>query len=794
MTAWSNYNEVLSQLRDAGLQVETLEVGKLMRVPAEGDRHRQKTGWYSLHELLIDGGETLLVGAYGNWREGGGSRKVELRGRKMSDDERAAMKARIQADRAEAERRRKGLANRAADKAQTAWSKCSPTGQCDYLVRKGVQGHGVRYSPQNNLVIPMHDGAGRIRGLQVIYGNPEVRKRKGRDKDFWPPGAAKRGTYFLIGSPDWIVLVCEGYATGASMHEATGYPVAVAWDAGNLLPAAEALRKRYSAAKILICADDDYLGRCQACGKSTPVEEPNCQHCGAEHGKGNAGATAAGNAAMAVSGSWLIPRFTDRAGKKLTDFNDLHQAEGLHVVRAQLESHLRGIGWGPAARTPPQQGGGADASLKPIQSTQELLERFNLVYGHNGAVFDHQEHALVSLSDMRDACVSREIHRQWQESPSRQIVRIRDVGFDPTERDETVLCNLWAGWPTTPKAGSCDNLLDLLDFLCSGEGRGAGGTQAVYDWVLRWLAYPIQHPGAKMKTALVLHGPQGAGKNMFFESVMAIYGQYGRVVDQNAIEDKFNDWASKKLFLIADEVVARAELFHVKNKLKHFVTGDWIRINPKNVAAYDERNHANLVFLSNEAQPLVLEPGDRRYAVIWTPPELPEKFYGLVKTEIANGGIEALHDYLLNLDLGDFASHTRPPLTGSKEDLIQLGLDSTERFFQHWVDGDIDGIEPMPCLSTDLFGLYRSWCSTVGISRSAPLHVMLGRLAKRADCRKQVNRYLTTSGSQKQGTFIWPAKGPQEPPADQMQTAWLGKCVDAFRFSVRDWREEHPNA
>ena len=92
-----------------------------------------------------------------------------------------------------------------------------------------------------------------------------------------------------------------------------------------------------------------------------------------------------------------------------------------------------------------------------------------------------------------------------------------------------------------------------------------------------------------MRTALIFHGPQGTGKNLFFEAIMAIYGEYGRIVGQAEIEDKFNDWASRKLFLIADEVVARQELYHVKNKLKSFVTGEWIRINPKNVAAHDER-------------------------------------------------------------------------------------------------------------------------------------------------------------------------------------------------------------
>ena len=73
--------------------------------------------------------------------------------------------------------------------------------------------------------------------------------------------------------------------------------------------------------------------------------------------------------------------------------------------------------------------------------------------------------------------------------------------------------------------------------------------------------------------------------------------------------------------------------------LKGFITGTWIRINPKNVSAHDERNHVNVVFLSNERQPLVLEKDDRRYTVIWTPGELGAQFYDEVRREIeANSG------------------------------------------------------------------------------------------------------------------------------------------------------------
>src|SRR5574337_192916 len=137
-----------------------------------------------------------------------------------------------------------------------------------------------------------------------------------------------------------------------------------------------------------------------------------------------------------------------------------------------------------------------------------------------------------------------------------------------------------------------------------------------------------------MKTAVIMHGPQGTGKNLFFEAVLRIYGEYGQIVDQDAVEDKHNDFMSRKLMLVADEVVARAEMYHAKNKLKGLITSDWVRINPKHIASYRERNHVQVVFLSNEVQPMALERDDRRYAVIWTPGRYDEAFYNAVLAEI----------------------------------------------------------------------------------------------------------------------------------------------------------------
>lgn len=804
----SNYDDVLMQLQAAGLLVDSLDIGRIRRCRTE-DGGREKRGWYSLHELRLDDGRDVIVGSFGMWTgTANNTQKVELKKLPISTEQMAAIRVRQAEDRKRADRARAEQAERAAEQARKAWAKCTESGDCDYLARKGVQAHGVRFSDSGAMAIPLLDAAGRIHGLQIIRG--KNRKSGELEKQYWPTGVATKGHFHMLGMPGTgrVILVAEGYATAASLFEATGLPVAVAFDAGNLQAVAAALKARYKLAHILVCADDDATQKCRNKECRQPVwlpDGPICPHCGQEHGGQNAGISAASAVALATGGAWIAPAFADEAGRragwldkgtKLNDFNDLHVAEGLHVVRVQIEARLLALGLrpsAPAARAADAQGGGKRPDLdplRPIDSLDELLERFALVYGQGGTVFDHQEHVLVATGDMRDACLTRELHRAWAEHPDKRLVRVSEVGFDPACTDPNIHCNLWAGWPTTPKAGKCEYLLDVLRYMCAADSR----PEELFQWVLKWLAYPIQHPGAKMKTTLVIHGPQGTGKNMFFEAVMEIYGRYGRVIDQSAIEDKFNDWASRKLFLIADEVVARSDLYHIKNKLKAFITGEWIRINPKNMSAYEERNHVNMVFLSNEAMPVVLEEDDRRHTVIWTPEKLGPEFYRDLKAEIDRGGVAALHDHLLNLDLGDFGPATLPPMTEAKRELVDLGKDSPSRFVDAFEAGDLEGFPAkggkagllMPCLSSDLYALYCTWCSRVGLKA---LHMprfanALMRKHKAVSERKRWSDGTLTKGPH---AFTW-LPGCHEMPPGSSETTWLGERVFAFQQSLKDFK------
>ena len=172
-----------------------------------------------------------------------------------------------------------------------------------YLTAKGVQGHGVKVEIDGFLIVPMRDTTGKLWNIERI--NPANSKDK---KGLY--GGKRTGLYHAIGKPDGVLIICEGYATGASIHECTGHAVAVAYNAGNVGPVATALYKKYPELTIVIAADDDWCT------------------------DGNPGLVSARSAALAVGGFVVVPQFPKDRSKKATDFNDLAAMAGLSAVRA----------------------------------------------------------------------------------------------------------------------------------------------------------------------------------------------------------------------------------------------------------------------------------------------------------------------------------------------------------------------------------------------------------------------------------------------------------------------------
>lgn len=372
---------VLAQFREAaaarGLVLpDRVEVdGKLQRCEVSGAGKGKKDGAYLLH---LDG---VPAGGFENHRDGLGweTWKADI-GRKLTPEEEAAHRRAVEAQRAAREAEAKAKRDKARKRAHGLWNAAAPApDDHPYLVRKGVPSYGLRVGSwpkwtqdaasqwketriPGALLVPVRSASGTLHSLQAILSE----RVDGQEKLFLPHGE-KTGKFHLIGDPAEGLPLCvaEGYATAASIHQLTGWPVAVAFDAGNLPEVARVLRETYPDAPLIVCADDDAFGHCMACGGPVRAADgPACPACGDEHRCGNAGRARAEEAAQAARGVVAVPEFADPAerwegyratGKAPTDFNDLATSEkpgeGAEAVRRILHAALA-VATGQAAPAP----------------------------------------------------------------------------------------------------------------------------------------------------------------------------------------------------------------------------------------------------------------------------------------------------------------------------------------------------------------------------------------------------------------------------------------------------------
>lgn len=291
----------VSQFKDAILSAglippPVIEPGKFQRFPGEGKGQRNESGWCK----LFDDGRG---GVFGDYSTGLSSDWHAKREQPFTPTEREAFKRQIAEAQQQAEADQAKRHAEAAAKAVTAWKDATPAPDDHrYLVRKQVQAHGLRIDAAGRLVVPMY-ADGSIQSVQTITEDGGKR---------FLSGGRVTGCYYPIGKPNGVLCVAEGFATGASIHEATGHAVAVAFNAGNLQPVAVALRTKLPDVRLVICADDDSATA------------------------GNPGLTKATEAAAAVGGLVAVPVFGDDRPDGASDFNDMAALCGLEAVRGAM--------------------------------------------------------------------------------------------------------------------------------------------------------------------------------------------------------------------------------------------------------------------------------------------------------------------------------------------------------------------------------------------------------------------------------------------------------------------------
>ena len=284
MSIHDTINQFRTAMLDAGLAPpEAIEAdGQLHRYHVEGDKAGSKNAYYVLH---LDG---RAAGVFGSWKSGLRSTWA-ADGKRMSEAEREAFSKLIEAARLKAQAERRAEHEARAIEARSEWAAAEPANPAHpYLIRKGVKPHNLRQRG-GLLIVPLFDAFGLLWNVQRIQADGGKRFKPGRAGGLFSP----------IGdfNEPRTILICEGWATGATLHEETGHPVLCAMNAGSLLPVATAARSAWAGAELVICADND------------------------RQTEGNPGVTYATAAAKATGATLIVPEFPE--GVAGSDFNDL---------------------------------------------------------------------------------------------------------------------------------------------------------------------------------------------------------------------------------------------------------------------------------------------------------------------------------------------------------------------------------------------------------------------------------------------------------------------------------------
>ncbi|WPO31284.1 bifunctional DNA primase/polymerase [Pseudomonas sp. BO3-4] len=334
------------------------------------------------------------------------------------------------------------------------------------------------------------------------------------------------------------------------------------------------------------------------------------------------------------------------------------------------------------------------------------IERYVYIDGTKD-VWDREKKRRVAEGAVKMAM--GEEYKWWLNSQDRRVVDVDHIVFDPTmTKDPNLYINTFEGLPLEPVRddAACENLRWLISFLCNHD-------EEALSWLTKWLAYPLQNMGAKMDTAVLMHSiMEGSGKSLLFADIFGqLYGQYAATVGQTQLEGSFNAWQSRKLWAVFEEVVSRDQRYNQVGKIKHMITGKTVRMESKFINGWEEANHMNAVFLSNEIMPWPISEDDRRMLVMWPLQTLPVDRQKAIGRELSNGGVAALYGWLLEVELGDFNQRTRPPKTEARQRLVALSRTAWQTFLHLWQTGELGRGLWGCCLATDLYALFIEWCS-----------------------------------------------------------------------------------
>lgn len=299
-----------AKLTEAGLVVDG-------DIQADGQLHRCGTdhkpkGKDGTYKAFLDEPATIW---WCNWKTGNTGTWTYITPKEMTEVQRKALRSRIQKIQAEANAERERRYAFATQRATEIWNRAAKApDNHPYLIAKKIPSLRLRITRNGRLIVPVQNEKGTLQSLQFINAQGEKRfLANGKTSGCFCGIAAKNH------SKTEPLVIAEGYATAASIHEATGMGVLVAFSAGNLLAVSKVARNHSATREIILAADYDL-----------PSDTYPFQ--------GGIGLAKAREAAKAIGGFLAIPHVS---GRNTCDFNDVACIAGLQEVVRQIAAQSR---------------------------------------------------------------------------------------------------------------------------------------------------------------------------------------------------------------------------------------------------------------------------------------------------------------------------------------------------------------------------------------------------------------------------------------------------------------------
>jgi len=318
--------------------------------------------------------------------------------------------------------------------------------------------------------------------------------------------------------------------------------------------------------------------------------------------------------------------------------------------------------------------------LHHLNSEIVYLRKLGIIYDHvhemrvSAASFVQHTHSnrfidVVTYTKEGDAkMVRKSAAKMWLEWEHRaELQGMTYAPGQPSITDSGEL-NMWSGWGVQAATkGDVSPWKELLDVLFGDQHKSRL-------WFERWCAYPIQNPGCKMASAVLMWGAsQGTGKTLCGHTLMNLYGDNATEVKDSDLEDASFTWAENKQFVLADDITGQNNR-KLANKFKTMITQKTLHINQKYIPRYSVPDLINYYFTSNDPDAFYMDDKDRRnfvheVLVDRLPDDLRRRYVAWMNSR---EGMEALFYYMLNMDLGDFDPQAAALHTEAKGDMTHI--------------------------------------------------------------------------------------------------------------------------